>query len=66
MGNGFISEEDMAAFFGLSLSGLRAQRYRGQGPAYHKVGKRVLYLEKDVEAFVSDTKVDPKKAGKRA
>lgn len=66
MGYNFISEEDTARVFGLTVKGLRKQRYNGEGPAYHKAGKKVFYTEDDIKAFVEDTRIDPRKAGKRA
>ena len=66
MGYNFISEEDTARVFGLTVKGLRKQRYNGEGPAYHKAGKKVFYTEDDIKAFVEDTRIDPRKAGKCA
>ena len=66
MGYNFISEQDAAKFFGLTVKGLRKQRYSGEGPVYHKIGKKVFYTEDDIKAFVEDTRIDPRKAGKCA
>ena len=59
MGIKFLSEIEAANFFGLSLKGFQAQRYRGEGPAYHKIGKKVLYSEEDILAYVKQTRIDP-------
>ena len=45
MGYNFISEEDTARVFGLTVKGLRKQRYNGEGPAYHKAGKKSSTLK---------------------
>ena len=60
----FISEQEMAKFFGLTVKGLRKQRYNGEGPAYHKAGKKVFYTEDDVKAFIEDIRIHPRKPGK--
>ena len=67
MGIKFLTENETAIFFGLTLKGLQAQRYRGEGPAYHKIGKKVLYNEEDILAYVKQTRIDPAqlKAGGR-
>ena len=65
MGIKFLSELETANFFGLTVKGLQAQRYRGDGPAFHKIGRKVLYTEEDILAFVARAKVDHSKNKKR-
>ena len=38
---------------------LANQRSRGEGPRYHKVGKRVLYLGADLNRFLDECAIDP-------
>lgn len=65
MGIKFLTEMETAKFFGLTLKGFQAQRYRGDGPAFHKIGRKVLYTEEDILAFVARAKIDHSKSKKR-
>ena len=38
---------------------LAKQRHFGVGPRYHKLGKRVLYLGSDLNAYLDSCAVDP-------
>ena len=38
---------------------LAKQRTRGEGPRYHKVGKRVLYRGSDLNAFLDSCVIEP-------
>ena len=38
---------------------LAKQRSRGEGPRYHKVGKRVLYLGRDLNEFLDSCVIEP-------
>lgn len=66
-----LSETEAAQFlFGGSggngnVNGVHTLRYwraAGRGPAYHKVGVRVLYNLADLEAFVQAGRVEPRRA----
>ena len=65
MGIKFLTEIETANFFGLTVKGLQAQRYRGDGPAFHKIGRKVLYTEEDILAYVARAKIDHSKSKKR-
>lgn len=47
-----LSESDVASLLGFSIKTLRNWRTVGQGPAYIKVGRTVLYLPDDITAFL--------------
>ncbi|MFG1393714.1 helix-turn-helix transcriptional regulator [Xanthobacter agilis] len=47
-----FSETEVAAHFGLSKRTLQTWRVRGGGPQYMKIGRRVLYAEADLLAFL--------------
>jgi predicted DNA-binding transcriptional regulator AlpA len=47
-----LNEHDVAQLLGVSVRTLQRQRVRGDGPRYVKLGKRVLYREQDIEAYV--------------
>ena len=42
-----------------SPAALAKQRTRGEGPRYHKVGKRVLYRGSDLNAFLDSCVIEP-------
>jgi len=48
-----LTVEDAARFLGLSPSTLAKLRLRGDGPAYCKLGRRVVYLRRDLEEWLS-------------
>ena len=53
------SEQEAAVRLGLSPGTLRNWRHLGRGPAYVKVGRRVLYPESVLENYLKDGFVDP-------
>lgn len=48
-----ISEHHLAEQLGLSVWTLRKWRQRGYGPTARKMGKRVMYVRDEVDAFVA-------------
>lgn len=61
-----LTEEDAAKIFCISKQALQARRYRGQGPAFHKIGKSIYYNMEDINLYVEKTRIDPERIGKRA
>jgi hypothetical protein len=49
----FVAEERAAQILALSVKTLRAWRWRGEGPRFHKFGRAVRYSLSDLEAFVA-------------
>jgi hypothetical protein len=47
-----LNELDAAALLGLSPRSLRKWRWAGKGPRFRKLGRRVLYELRDLEAFI--------------
>ena len=47
------SVEETAAKIGLGVSTLNKWRVTGFGPKFVKLGKRVLYRDEDIEAFIT-------------
>lgn len=45
--------EEAAGYLGLSASYLNKLRGFGGGPAYHKLGRRVLYRRSDLEQWLN-------------
>jgi predicted DNA-binding transcriptional regulator AlpA len=55
----FLSVEEAAEFTGLSKVLLDEWRSRGgNGPAYHKLGRRVLYSVTDLRSFAAQSRVE--------
>ena len=48
-----------------SPDALAKKRSRGEGPRYHKVGKRVLYRGSDLNAYLDECAIDPTSAPHR-
>lgn len=59
-----LTERHAATLLGVSVSFLRMARVRGTvggrtpGPAYYRLGKRVLYLRADLERWLAEHRVD--------
>ena len=49
----FLNTQQAASEFGLSTSWLAKLRLNGLGPAYCKVGKRVLYQRDEFERWIA-------------
>lgn len=48
----YLTEKEAALLFSLSVATLKTQRSRGGGPAYIKVGSRVLYPKNSLYSFL--------------
>ena len=49
----YLPVEEAAAFLGLSKQQLDLWRMKGGGPAFHKVGRKVLYAVADLREFMA-------------
>lgn len=49
----FVDTAEAARILGLSPRTLEKQRCQGRGPAYHKLGSRVLYALVELEAVLA-------------
>uniref|UniRef100_I2PZB9 Helix-turn-helix domain-containing protein n=1 Tax=Desulfovibrio sp. U5L TaxID=596152 RepID=I2PZB9_9BACT len=54
-----IDEKRAAEQLGVSVHTLRMWRHRGRGPVYSKLGRRVLYLRPDLDAYLESCRVQP-------
>ncbi len=61
-----INQIQLARRWSLSPRTLERWRWRDQGPAYLKVGGRVLYRLEDIEAFERDSVRQPAADSRRA
>ena len=55
-----FSEDETAAEVGVSKATLRNWRWRGIGPSYLKIGRRVEYFADDVDAWRNGPRRDPR------
>jgi hypothetical protein len=55
-----MAEAQAAKYTGLSIGYLRKSRCKGygvKGPHYRKIGRRVIYLRADLDAFLDQSEV---------
>ena len=55
----FLNSEESAKFLGLSKQTIDLWRSSGGGPAWHKVGRRVLYSVHDLREFMAGHRREP-------
>jgi Helix-turn-helix domain len=51
--DGRVSADDAARYLGAAPKTLAMWRMRGLGPAWRKVGGRIFYFRRDLDAFVA-------------
>lgn len=54
-----LTEQEVAARFGLSVATLRAWRWKRKGPRFVRFGRAVRYLPADVDQFLVVNAVEP-------
>lgn len=57
-GKHYVDQKSFAAMLGRSQKCVAAWRARGYGPAYYRLGGRVMYCMDDIAAFISGTKIE--------
>ena len=60
-----LTEREAAAYFGVSLSGLRKWRARHCGPQYARLFRLIRYRRSDLDAFVQSRIVTDKTTGEK-
>ena len=54
-----LNEKQLCDFLGISPKTAQAWRHNGRGPAWHRLGKRLVrYREEDVMAFINKGRVE--------
>jgi hypothetical protein len=53
-----VSEREVALMLGVSVSALRLWRSQRVGPPFARIRRRVVYLIKDLEAFLGSNRVE--------
>ncbi|ATD80515.1 helix-turn-helix transcriptional regulator [Desulfovibrio sp. G11] len=54
-----LTEQEVSTRTGLSLSTLRVHRFKRTGFPYIKIGRSVRYRVCDLEAYLSEHRIDP-------
>ncbi len=54
----FLTEKQVASIIGRSAGTLRSDRFKRVGIPYHKLGRSVRYLWKDVKEFMATTRIE--------
>lgn len=57
---GLLSTKQLAKILNCSSGTLHNNRCRGKGLPYYKIGRRVMYHPKDVQAYLKERRVEPK------
>lgn len=55
-----LSTEKAAGYCSCKPSTFKTFRSRQQGPAFYKIGRRVLYKQSDLDIWMESRRVDPK------
>jgi hypothetical protein len=54
------NDVEAAKYLGLaSAQTLRNWRFLGKGPAYCRLGRRIVYLQEDLDRFMQTGRIDP-------
>ena len=59
---GFCDEDHVAGLLGVAQATLKQWRCHGRGPTFVKIGKRVLYREADLDAWIDEQARTPRPA----
>jgi hypothetical protein len=55
-----LNDVEAAKYLGLgSAQTLRNWRHLGRGPAYCRLGRRIVYRQEDLESFLESGRIDP-------
>ncbi len=54
-----FNDVQAARYLGLAPQTLRNLRHYGRGPAYCKLGSRVVYKISDLERYLAERRIDP-------
>ncbi len=54
-----FNDVQAARYLGLAPQSLRNMRCRAKGPAYHKLGSRIVYRISDLDQYLAERRIDP-------
>ncbi len=52
-----FNQQEAAYYLRMSISFLKQKRSDGGGPRYSRIGKRVIYQKKDLDAFLHEHQI---------
>jgi predicted site-specific integrase-resolvase len=55
-----LTEKELARRLGMSIRTLQRWRWTGRGPAFLKLGGRVVYPLTDIESWEATCRIDPR------
>lgn len=55
----YLTSDEAAQLLHYTTGHLANLRSKGTGLPYHKVGRRCLYRREDIEAYISDSRIEP-------
>lgn len=59
MSGSVLPTKEAAKVIGCAVQTLYNWRFQGKGPAYVKMGRKVVYREQDLQNFLSKNLIDP-------
>ena len=54
-----MDEFKAAKKLGVSVHTLRMWRHKGRGPVYARIGRRCIYIERDLETYLEGCRIKP-------
>jgi DNA-binding transcriptional MerR regulator len=54
-----LTDVEAAEIMGLAVQTLRNWRQKRKGPPYYKLGRRIVYYEEDLIAYIEKFRIDP-------
>lgn len=58
-----FNEKEAASVLGLGIQTMRNWRFTGKGPAYLKLGRRVVYCLEDLQTYMNKNRIIPDQEG---
>ena len=52
----FYTQSELADALHVSTKTLESMRYKGCGPRYYKLGRKVMYRDEDIEQYLAEHK----------
>jgi hypothetical protein len=54
-----LDRSQAADYLGIARQTLATWAMLGRGPAYHKLGRKVVYLRRDLDDYIRSCRIDP-------
>lgn len=61
VGGDLVTESEAGPYIGRPVRSMQQMRYRGEGPPYIKTGAAVRYSKRDLDAWLLEHRVEPRK-----